>query len=224
MDVKKGRRERCVVKMNCKNCGKEVKEDWNICPYCMQPIQEMDGNVNDEVAEEKRCLQCGSKLKEGAKFCAQCGMQVGEKVVQTNADKKEWKLVKSKRFGKRLRYGTVVTNLQISGNEVYVGIQGKKKNIEVQQNISNLRSVEIKSTFDFWATLYSVMFFGLGLFLIIYGYGEAFVGWMLAGIWLWRAYGKVVVLNWADGSKTEIPTQGDGDAENMITYLEKRIK
>ena len=176
MDVKKGRRERCVVKMNCKNCGKEVKEDWNICPYCMQPIQEMDGNVNDEVAEEKRCLQCGSKLKEGAKFCAQCGMQVGEKVVQTNADKKEWKLVKSKRFGKRLRYGTVVTNLQISGNEVYVGIQGKKKNIEVQQNISNLRSVEIKSTFDFWATLYSVMFFGLGLFLIIYGYGEAVVG------------------------------------------------
>lgn len=223
MDVKRGRRERCVVKMNCKNCGKEVKGDWNICPYCMQPIQEMDGSVNDEVSEEKRCLQCGSKLKEGAKFCTQCGMQVGEKVVQTNADKKEWKLVKSKNFGK-LSYGTTIAKINVDGNEVQIYIQGKKNNFNIHQNLFDLQSIETKSTLDSWSTVYTIIFLLVGFCRIMYGYGEGVLVWILAAIWLWKAYGKIIVFKWRDGSETKIPTKGDEETEDMIAYLEKRIK
>ena len=33
----------------CINCGKEVQEEWNICPFCSSPIQRQYSSVSDSV-------------------------------------------------------------------------------------------------------------------------------------------------------------------------------
>lgn len=33
----------------CSNCGKELQEDWNICPFCSSPIQQQYGSISDSV-------------------------------------------------------------------------------------------------------------------------------------------------------------------------------
>ncbi len=33
----------------CENCGKEVEETWNQCPYCSHPLKD---NSNVKVAEQ----------------------------------------------------------------------------------------------------------------------------------------------------------------------------
>lgn len=47
--------------MFCKNCGKEVKEDWKICPNCGTPI------VAEEVAESKDEQKSGKRKLLGNK-------------------------------------------------------------------------------------------------------------------------------------------------------------
>ena len=48
--------------MICKNCNKEVPEDYMFCPYCGKRV---DGNKN--------CPKCGALIPEDFAFCPKCG-------------------------------------------------------------------------------------------------------------------------------------------------------
>jgi len=47
--------------MKCKNCGKELQESWQICPFCMTKIE-----------QEIHCPKCGMKLEKGWLACPGC--------------------------------------------------------------------------------------------------------------------------------------------------------
>jgi len=47
--------------MKCKNCGKELQEGWQVCPYC-----------RTEVSQEFICPTCGMKLESDWVACPKC--------------------------------------------------------------------------------------------------------------------------------------------------------
>ena len=51
-------------KIQCSNCGADVKIGVKFCPECGQKIEQ---------ANKRFCIECGAELKNGASFCGECG-------------------------------------------------------------------------------------------------------------------------------------------------------
>lgn len=49
----------------CKKCGKQISEDFKICPYCGEKVEE-------EILEIQ-CQSCGKTIKSDFKVCPYCG-------------------------------------------------------------------------------------------------------------------------------------------------------
>ncbi len=54
--------------MDCKQCGREIREGASFCPYCGSPVQAAPKTVF--------CIFCGAELPDEAAFCPNCGKQV----------------------------------------------------------------------------------------------------------------------------------------------------
>jgi RNA polymerase subunit RPABC4/transcription elongation factor Spt4 len=57
--------------LTCKNCGKPLKPDWDVCPYCQQPLKE-------EPKQQKRCRRCNEELEDDMVICPTCKEPVNE--------------------------------------------------------------------------------------------------------------------------------------------------
>lgn len=126
--------------MFCENCGKEVEETWNQCPYCSHPLKD---NGNAKVAEQ------------------------AEAVSQTTADKLVFR--KTKMIG-MMTYSSVDTKITIEGQSVHFyqtisKILRSIKKVEVSFQLSEISEIGIKTKMDFWDTLYGVIFVFLGIFV-----------------------------------------------------------
>ena len=51
--------------MNCKNCGKELREGAAFCSFC-----------GTEVEKNQHCLYCGNEIDNEAAFCSHCGIPI----------------------------------------------------------------------------------------------------------------------------------------------------
>lgn len=128
------------MSMFCENCGKEVEETWNQCPYCSHPLKD---NGNAKVAEQ----------------------DVTEN--QTTADKLVFR--KTKMIG-LMTYSSVDTKITIEGQSVHFyqtisKILRSVKKVEVSFLLSEISEIGIKTKMDFWDTLYGVIFAFLGIFV-----------------------------------------------------------
>lgn len=128
------------MSMFCENCGKEVEETWNQCPYCSHPLKD---NSNVKVAEQD------------------------ETVNQTTADKLVFR--KTKMIG-LMTYSSVDTKITIEGQSVHFyqtisKILRSIKKVEVSFQLSEISEIGIKTKMDFWDTLYGVIFVFLGIFV-----------------------------------------------------------
>lgn len=128
------------MSMFCENCGKEVEETWNQCPYCSHPLKD---NSNVKVAEQD------------------------ETVNQTTADKLVFR--KTKMIG-LMTYSSVDTKITIEGQSVHFHQTISKilrsiKKVEVSFHLSEISEIGIKTKMDFWDTLYGVIFVFLGIFI-----------------------------------------------------------
>lgn len=126
--------------MFCENCGKEVEETWNQCPYCSHPLKD---NSNVKVAEQD------------------------ETVNQTTADKLVFR--KTKMIG-LMTYSSVDTKITIEGQSVHFyqtisKILRSIKKVEVSFQLSEISEIGMKTKMDFWDTLYGVIFVFLGIFV-----------------------------------------------------------
>ena len=124
------------MSMFCENCGKEVEETWNQCPYCSHPLKD---NGNAKVAEQ------------------------AETVSQTTADKLVFR--KTKMIG-MMTYSSVDTKITIEGQSVHFyqtisKILRSIKKVEVSFQLSEISEIGIKTKMDFWDTLYGVIFVGI---------------------------------------------------------------
>lgn len=63
----------------CPTCGKEVREDYIVCPYCAtallwrskEPVSPVEATPAP-TAETRRCMYCGTILKIGEEECPEC--------------------------------------------------------------------------------------------------------------------------------------------------------
>lgn len=68
-----------MLKMNCKFCNAELKEDASFCHECGAKVED-----NTKEDAPKFC-KCGAELTPDIKFCAQCGAAVAENGIENNA-------------------------------------------------------------------------------------------------------------------------------------------
>ena len=55
----------------CKNCGKQISEDFKLCPYCGEKVEEK--------ILEIPCRFCGKTIKSDFKVCPYCGNNLNSK-------------------------------------------------------------------------------------------------------------------------------------------------
>lgn len=54
-----------IVHLNtCRICGKKLKDEWNFCPNCKNPV------------ETYRCHQCGNTIRYDWNYCPHCKNEV----------------------------------------------------------------------------------------------------------------------------------------------------
>ena len=58
----------------CRNCGKQISEDFKVCPYCGEKIEE-------EILEIS-CPFCGKTIKSDFKVCPYCGNNYNNKKIE----------------------------------------------------------------------------------------------------------------------------------------------
>ncbi|NPD88323.1 MAG: zinc ribbon domain-containing protein [Asgard group archaeon] len=57
--------EEISLELNCPHCNKELKEDFEFCPYCGKSIKLACANCKRELAEEfEFCPYCGDEVKK----------------------------------------------------------------------------------------------------------------------------------------------------------------
>lgn len=68
---------------SCDNCGEEVPEDANLCPYCGYEFEGEDSKPEMDCPEP----DCDGTIPQGGDFCMQCGHERGEE--ESDEDKDE---------------------------------------------------------------------------------------------------------------------------------------
>lgn len=175
------------MSMFCENCGKEVEETWNQCPYCSHPLKD---NSNVKVAEQD------------------------ETVNQTTADKLVFR--KTKMIG-LMTYSSVDTKITIEGQSVHFyqtisKILRSIKKVEVSFQLSEISEIGMKTKMDFWDTLYAAIF-GVIFILDI----TDVVWLLFIALFLYTGYGKIIDLKMKNGLSFEIPVNGmTEDVENFL--------
>lgn len=65
--------------MYCQNCGKELKENDNFCPYCGEKT----------VSHQRFCQNCGAEIDAYTNICPSCGYHIPPEIIKnTNAKSK----------------------------------------------------------------------------------------------------------------------------------------
>ena len=54
--------------MNCFNCGKDIKEEFNFCPFCGTPLKE---NTKETLKAKSWHSRLKGKIKDAIKYCEQ---------------------------------------------------------------------------------------------------------------------------------------------------------
>lgn len=50
-----------IIYLNiCYSCGKKLKDDWNVCPYCKEPVK------------TTKCNNCGNTVRLNWNYCPYC--------------------------------------------------------------------------------------------------------------------------------------------------------
>ena len=184
------------------------------------------------------CKKCGAGIDEGTKFCKSCGCPVetqDEHSSDENTDlstqsendvvkKRVFNFVKKKQIG-RFTYKTTTTHVTVDGNDIeinqtirkFLGGTSETKNKVLKSDITG---AVISKTFDFWDTLYAIIFTILALLLNL-------LFLLVAAICLFCAYGKMIKIT-TNKDTIHIPLQGSAilgsstEAEEFILLCKSK--
>jgi len=53
-------------KIYCKNCGKELQEEWKICPFCLTPVASQIIKENEEKQQDQSPSETSSAISSGS--------------------------------------------------------------------------------------------------------------------------------------------------------------
>lgn len=64
---------------SCSKCGVILREDWNVCPECGEPIYQKQEELKAIKTNTKSCSKCGIVLREDWNICPECGESISQK-------------------------------------------------------------------------------------------------------------------------------------------------
>lgn len=128
--------------MFCTKCGKELKENWSVCPYCGKQIPKKEAGA--DIPQES-----------------------GEVTEDTYKKSKEYNLLGKRRTG-RFSFLDIPSTIKVEGETIQVITKGKKKE-EYQFKKQEITGIDFP-TLPFWtgADIVRLVVFGL-LMLVSYG-------------------------------------------------------
>lgn len=203
--------------MFCRKCGKELEEDWIICPYCRtkvrnkidqstkdstdkemcEPYVEEDGNVNNEIRVEGR---------------------VDKGIVNRQLDEDRIYILEGRRRnGNRFFFSKVdmYSRIQVRGDKITANIrlgQIVKKYTEFSKSeISNisLKNVPILSASDILRLVVFAICLpftgGASIFAILYS--------------IYIMFDRQLVIELCNGNKVKIPTCQDSESISLLREL-----
>lgn len=75
--------------MFCSNCGKEIPDGSEFCPYCGTNLNEEIKKEKTEVVEEVKeniCNNCNKEIPEESEFCPYCGYNLKDNIPSTDIE------------------------------------------------------------------------------------------------------------------------------------------
>lgn len=179
----------------CEACEKEVSgEDINFCP------------------------NCGGKLTEKVEIAEE---QKEQSVTEKNEVHENLLFEKSKDLGK-ITYKWISTKVKIDGDDIWIVQEVKKifrKTRRKENGIlaSDIKSISMQVKWDFWDTLYGIIFIFLGVLISPWYF-------IFAVLFLLYGYGKIITLKVTDGSEYVIPVEGETlDSVKLMNYCTEKL-
>lgn len=104
--------------MFCKNCGKEIEDDCEVCPHCGAATTEQESQTDAPAPSENMfCQHCGEKIEGDCEVCPHCGAPLNPQDPPTDtsapSEKGNWRKVVSLIFVivAALCFGYVIASL-----------------------------------------------------------------------------------------------------------------
>ena len=62
----------------CQSCGKTIKSDFKVCPFCGEKLKSKNLNEDKEDKKEEKifCKNCGRLIKNDFKICPHCKVKI----------------------------------------------------------------------------------------------------------------------------------------------------
>lgn len=169
----------------------------------------------------KYCEKCKRDISnEGASFCPTCG---GSLVIKTDTmeesttvsnECKKMSFQKKKMFT-YLVYRCTSTEVTIENQMMHLSqtvkkIFRKERTTETNIPMTEIKDISIKTKMDLWDTLYGIIFIILGFFAPVF--------FLLAALFLFCGYGKIIQIEQNNGIKYLIPSDlKTDDVERLMT-------
>lgn len=166
--------------------------------------------------EDMFCAKCGAQVT--GKFCTNCGAVASvETLPRSEMETREFRLIKAKMLG-TVTYKTTETTVTVSDEMVDIRMSVQKifrkpQMTEQQIPMKKIQKVSVRTVWDFWDTLYALIFIALGF--------SAPVLFLGAIVCLWCGYGREVEIILDEGEKCRIPASSDSETSALVGRLNK---
>lgn len=199
--------------MYCRHCGKEIEENMKFCPYCGR-------NISNDLQKANTIADFETSIGKETEDITITKPEMMEKRNEESSmvDTESSKILafqKNKMIG-NITYKHTETTVEFKINKIHIHQKIRKfffLNRQKEEDIplSSISFASIQTKMDFWDTLYGISF-AIGGF-----YSPLF--FLVATLFLYCGYGKVITLKMSNGSKFQIPLKGNiDDAKKLINY------
>lgn len=222
------------IKLNyCEHCKKCIEDrEAKFCPDCGTLLTEMPKSEKEngkdveiprteesEKIKLKYCEQCKKYIEnKEMKFCPDCGTVLVDREYSENQEKNDGESKDKLTFRKikmlgYFTYRATTTEVEIKSFELRIKQTTNrfmlfKREHEKQIAFSDIQAIDLCTKMDFWDTLYAAVF-------VILGFTRPAI-FLLAAIFAYTAYGKVIEIKLKDGNKFLIPFKGAEDEWKIL--------
>lgn len=179
--------------MFCGNCGKQLEEAVNFCPVCGYKITELLKNSEE---------QLGNVIEEKTENDIEV-LENENLEIDNSEEYRELNFYKHKMFSYMV-YKRIQTNVKISSKKmlIYQEISpffGKTRITEKEIFLDEIKSVTLRTSWDFWDALYAGIF-------VIFGFFNPLI-FLLALLFGYCGYGKKIEIQVQNGTRFVIPSK-----------------
>lgn len=209
---------------SCEKCKKIIDDPTaNFCPECGGKIIERDTEkenitiIQDIKTEEKvrRCEKCKKIIYDPtANFCPECGGKIIEVEKEDSPILGAEKLSFNKKkwfvwwVSKEINTEVELTDMDLRINQTVQPFIRSAKQVQKSFLRSDIQMVEMKTKWDFWDLLYT-------FFFIVAGLANHFI-FLLALLFAYTAYGKILKITLKNGEVFDIPLKGNAEEAQIL--------